>query len=283
MAVFRAEDIRSILDRLDEYVTTMSENDGDIIETAVEEASDDTHALDEDAPVAAGSKNDDSEDEKTDDDGESIDDVLTKPAGLEKVVGNLNPEHMMTLFGIPDDKAILFKSGLAGLKKDVPDISNDQAKVLVGAFAHMLNKGYDQRADLENTLRQAKGSMNEAAGAYNPNFTDAVGAKELGRVMHQAAQMGPNVDAAARTLADTIKAGQQGRNLDDGVEGVYNAVVFAIKLASNGDRSSLLHMLDDFESKYEGDHYAFDPEKWPALVSGIKKLGREILASAQKK
>lgn len=286
MAVFRAEDIRNILDKLDEYVTSADIADAEVIEAVAPAVDTDFQPARNGKIAALAIDKDDTDDaDDTDDqkDGESIDDVLTKPAGLEKVVGNINPEHMMSLFGIPEDKAMLFRSAVAGLRKDPPKINNDQGMLLATAFDHMLVHGLDKKTDFDNMLRQARGTIHEEAGRYNPNFTDAVGAKELGRMMHQAAQMGPGVDAAARSLADVIKAGQEGRNLDDGVEGVYNAVVFAIKLAQGGDRSSLLHMLDDFESKYEGDHYAFDPDKWPALMSGLKKLGREILASATKK
>ena len=82
-------------------------------------------------------------------------------------------------------------------------------------------------------------------------------------------------------LVNVLAKGSKDRNMDEGLEGIFNAVIYAIDIAETGNKSDLLHMFDDFETKYQDDHYAFDQKLWNELMKYLKALAREVLNKAQ--
>jgi hypothetical protein len=146
-----------------------------------------------------------------------------------------------------------------------------------------IDQNKDDQDDSDETIDDILTTPKKDLNEYNKHFNDVVGQKAVIDALRSACEIGPTTKAIASQLVQTLKTGGGERALDDGLEGVYNAVIYTIEIATDGDRSKLLHMLDDFENRYEGDNYAFDQKEFPRLMIELKKLGREILQSASKK
>ena len=97
-------------------------------------------------------------------------------------------------------------------------------------------------------------SLNEATliEGYNKNFDDPIGWSIVEKAITKASQINSSAKNLALHLTNILTKGSKERNLDGGLEGIFNAVVYAINIAEQGNRSDLLHMFDDFETKYEG-------------------------------
>ncbi len=131
-----AEDMRSILTRLEEYMI------------ATEEKGDDN----KEAPA----------DDQEDKDGSGgVDDALTEPAGLEKVVGSLNVPALITLLGIPEDQISNFKGGLNALKQENPNPTRAQAMALAMAFDHVLTGSTEDKNKLSGMIKAMHGDEKE--------------------------------------------------------------------------------------------------------------------------
>ena len=251
-----AEDIRNILNVLNEYAFEGSKD----------------------------SKQNDDQDDQTDvtpDDEEDVDDVLSSPAGLEKVVGNLNVQSLIDILDIPDDQVDAFKGAISSLKQDEPKPTPEQAMALAIGFNHLLASSPSDKNKVPGAIRSVSKATDLTEDAYwSHRFDTATGLKQTTAKLQQAAQAGPAAKELASKILACLQAGSKGRGLDEGLEGVFSAVIYTVNLALAGDKSGLLHMLDAFEEKYEGDHYAFDKTHWDELIGLLKKLARALMQAS---
>jgi hypothetical protein len=88
-----------------------------------------------------------------DDDAEDIDSVLVKPAGLEKLVGNINLKALIDLLELPKAMQGQFRSGINALKADDPKLTTQQAMAIATAFDHMLTRFGKQKTKLATLLK----------------------------------------------------------------------------------------------------------------------------------
>lgn len=134
MANFLAEDIRKILNKLDEYITNLDE---------------------------AGDDKPDSE--KTSDDlrGEPVDATLTKPAGLEKVAGSINVQALVDILEIPEEEVSHFKAAINALRQEDPKLTTAQAHALAIAFNHILTHWEGGKGKLSGMLRPTEEGVEE--------------------------------------------------------------------------------------------------------------------------
>lgn len=142
MTKILSEDIRDILNKLDEYITSVNEEDKK-----------------QDDVAGTGSNADD---DKNDDSDETVDTVLTKSADLKKIIGNLNSDTLSSVLDIPRDQVSDFKSALTMLGNDEPHLNSNQAMAIVTGFKNVLTRDYSDRAKLSGMLH-ATGGVNEDA------------------------------------------------------------------------------------------------------------------------
>jgi hypothetical protein len=143
MTSFIAEDIRKMLNKLSE---------ADANKPADETGTDSDVAADkEDAPP------------------NSVDDVLSEPAGLEKIVGNLNVQALMDILEIPKDttQATNFKSAINALKQEDPILTTPQAMALAMAFDHILTTTSTDRGKISAMLKPVHGAVEEESNGLD--------------------------------------------------------------------------------------------------------------------
>jgi hypothetical protein len=138
MVSFLAEDIRNILNKLDEYITNLDEA-GD------------------DKPEAGKT-----EDGKSDDtQGEPVDATLTKPAGLEKIAGSINVQALVELLEIPEEEVAHFKAAIDALRQEDPTLTTAQAHALAIAFNHIITHRKDSKGKIFGVLRSTEKGVEE--------------------------------------------------------------------------------------------------------------------------
>jgi hypothetical protein len=184
MAIPLSEDIRSILNKLEEYITVVHEEDkekeGD---AAVDSAGDDTET-----------RNSDDSDAPAQDD--KVDDMLTQPAGLQKVAGNINVQALINMLGMPEENANAFKSAMAVLRHDDPKLNHDQLLAIAVAFDHMLTLGSSEKSKIASVMQPAKGVSEE----LDDNKVKAYIAKD------QKSPSGPNDSISQmKSMIDAVK------------------------------------------------------------------------------
>lgn len=90
---------------------------------------------------------------KKDSKDKDIEDVLTKPAGLEKIVGNINLKALIDLLELPKQQQSAFRSGIMALKADEPKLTTQQALAIATAFDHMLTRYGKAKTKLSTLLK----------------------------------------------------------------------------------------------------------------------------------
>jgi hypothetical protein len=137
-----AEDIRSILNKLDEYITSVQEDDRVDTDETLDEQGETSNPKNPKGDDAAN---------------EPVDKMLTKPADLEKIVGNINVQSLITMLEIPEDHVANFKSAINALRHDEPRLSQAQAMALAIAFNHMMTLGSTEKTKIATTIRPVTG------------------------------------------------------------------------------------------------------------------------------
>ena len=151
MAQHLAEDIRKIINKLDEYITAIGEAEKD--EKADEPEQDDKDPDQQDT--------DDQEDQ-------DIDDVLTEPKAFERIVGSINIPGMIKMLDIPPEYQTSFKMGINTMRTDDPHPNHEQALALAVGFNRVLSM--DIRGD-----RQLSTAMNTVSGKTMDEDADIAG------------------------------------------------------------------------------------------------------------
>ena len=158
MTKFLAEDFRSLLNKLDEYIVVTEKE-----------------------PVPS---TDDNAVDDTDTDDEPVDDMLTAPAGLEKVAKHINANELIKILKFPKDspEAANFRSAINALKAEHPKLTSAHALALATAFDHLLshikkNKlssvvSSDHVAENSLDMNKIQGYMKKDTGLNNGSSDD---------------------------------------------------------------------------------------------------------------
>jgi hypothetical protein len=215
----------------------------------------------------------DGEPSADDNNRKSLDDLLSSPAGAKKLADQIDKNKLVNILKLDTADGDDLWMSIQNLSKDSPTISKENSLAILKAFQKLAPK-----SGSEDAL-----SINEAflIEKYNKNFDDPVGWSIVEKTIKKASEISPLAKDYALHLANTLTKGSKNRNLDEGLEGVFNAVIYAVSIAETGDRSALLHMIDDFETKYEGDTYAFDQNLWNDLMKNLKGSAKEVLVRAK--
>lgn len=170
---------------------------------------------------ADASKTDDKADAETNKDNnlpDSVDDVLSAPAGLEKIVGNLNVQALMDVLEIPKDtaQATNFKSAINALKQEEPILTTPQAMALAMAFDHILTTTSADRGKITTMLKPVHGAVEEESN-------------------------GLDMKKIKGFMAKSGMSGQQGQGNDDDkmMATVKGAVTATKKFGSHSDKKEL--------------------------------------------
>lgn len=201
-------------------------------------------------------------------DRQTLDDLLTNPADAKKLGDEIDKNALTAKLKLTPDESSGLTAAIDNLSKESPVINQENAIAILTAFKKIASKTVAENIIEEDQILTEK---------YNKNFDDPISYKHVEDALKNASEISPLAKDYALRLAVTLTKGSKGRTLDGGLEGILNAIVYAIDIATQGNRSELLHMLDDFENKYEGDTYAFDQELWNDLMANLKKLAKEAL------
>lgn len=150
MAIFIAEDIRNILNKLDEYVVAEKET-GD-------------QAMKDDKD---GSPNDDNGSDGNENGDKPIDSMLTDPVEFKTIPPSMNGAVLVKLFDVPEEFQDSFMSGITALKSDDPKLNTSQLKAFAISFNRMLTMGQAGRTKAVGTIRslgQSAEPINEQEG-----------------------------------------------------------------------------------------------------------------------
>lgn len=200
---------------------------------------------------------------------QSLDNLLTTPAGSAKLASEIDKSALVSKLKLTTKDGEDLWNAVENLGKESPVINQENATAILNAFKKLAPK-----ANVSETGIVDAEILTEK---YNKNFDDPVSYQYVEKALKEASEFSPMAKDLALKLAVVLTKGSQGRRLDEGLEGILNAVVYAIDIAKHGNRSELLHMLDDFETKYEGDQYAFDQNMWNDLMKNLKNLAKEVL------
>lgn len=266
-----AESLRLILSKIDEYIVlpkdSLSEEDSDAEKQDAGTDDEKTHTS--------------GDDQSTDSTGDKdIDTVMTEPASAGKVIAGINPNILASMLSIPAQNQADFKSGLTTLAQDKPNLSTSQATAIAIGFSNLLSKGRAGLQKVSTLVHAPTTSVNED---YDKKFETDVSSKDLNTKLMSICKDGPNVQSCVRQLVKTLLAGSKSRPLSGGLQGIFNAIAHLVDIAESGDRKELLFMLDDFETKYEGDNHAFDQDLFPSLVLQMRKLGRTVVHGRERR
>jgi len=242
MSQYIAEDFRRLVDTLSEYMS------------AVDEADD-----------LSASKS-----------SQSIDDLLTKPAGLQKLAGNLNVGELIQRLDIPQDLQGSFKSAIAALQSDKPQLDSKQTLALATAFDHMLASG--DKGSLLNNIKavsaaESTGEITEA----NDTKTKIASIKDLTTVIKDAGNTSPVSKLQATKLVYHIIKGMNNRTKNGGISHVMTGVVSALTAAKNGQEASALKSIASMVNHVEGDEQAISSREFSHIVVALMLLVGDVL------
>ena len=243
MAGFIAEDFRSLVDKLNEFMTTLPEEEKE------EPTSDEP---------------DDTKDENEPDD---INDLLTKPAGLEKLVNNINTDELIKKLSIPDDQISSFKSGINALKQDKPKLSSNQAMAFAIAFDHALNLDNPARFDL--------------AEAEIDDDIDEISMDDLIKIITEIAEKSPTARLHSIKIIKNLVKGMKGKQIEGGVVDVIGLIATSLEEAESGNLSTAMENISKMVSKVEGDDHALDGDAFAHMTVQLILLVSELSKTAE--
>lgn len=262
MNTFLAEDFRKLVDRLNEYITAIDEVDK-------EEKPDDSVDTDNDT--------DDTTDDKSDDDSETetdVDDLLTNPASVDKLIGNINVPRLSEILSIPEEQRATFGSAIQALKQEEPHLNPHQTLAFATAFTNMLKLSGEDKTKIATMMRPvvSTSAVNERTGEMAPGG----GINDLEKVIKDAAETAPTAKLHAIKLVKSLSAGMKDRHADGGIDHVMAGVTDAINLAKDGDHAASLKRISDLVAHVEGDDHAINVSSFPELVVDLILLTGEM-------
>jgi hypothetical protein len=240
MAHFTAEDFRSMVNRLNEYAGLISE-----------------------------------EDSVPDDNSEPVTNMLTKPAGLQKISGSLDTDALITILEIPSNLQSDFKSAITALQDDNPQLSPGQALALATAFDHLLRVSPNAKAQTLGKIR-AVGAPSVTESKEDVTSADT-GIDKVVKTIQMASDVSPVSKLQATKLVKYLLNGIKDRHPDGGMNHVMSGIVSAIESAKSGNESEALKHISSMVNHVEGDRHAIDTAALPNIVVCLMLLIGDML------
>jgi hypothetical protein len=244
MTQFTAENFRVIVDKLNEYMFAVTEDDS--VPSNVSQ------------PVST---------------------LLTKPADIKKISGSLDVDALISMLEIPNDMQSNFKSALTALQEDNPTLSPGQALALATAFDHLLSSSSIQKAQ---TLGKIKTVGAANVSETKEDTSKHVTIDDVIKCVQGASEASPVAKLQTTKLVTYLGNGIKNRNVDGGMRHVMTGVVDAINAAQSGKETDALKHISSMVNHVEGDKHAFDSEIFPNLIVSLMLLVGDILQHAAK-
>lgn len=108
---------------------------------------------------------------------EPIDSVLSDDPEPKEVINNLNFDGLEDAFGIDSSDAELLKNAVDELASDSPELSSDEASVLVKGFDHIAGDKHSDDSAIEQPVSEGEGSsyiLAQVANALGSTIADKV-------------------------------------------------------------------------------------------------------------
>lgn len=263
MNTFLAEDFRKLVDRLNEYIIAVDEDDKKKTSDDLDKIGDgDAEETPDDPDMDADDA--DAEPEK------DVDDLLTAPASVKKLVGSIDIAKMSDILSMSEKQRSVFSSAIQALKQgDAPN--HQQTVAIATAFINMLTLAGDDKTKIATMIRPIT-AINEKTKEMAP----AGGIDELEKVIKDAAETAPTAKLHAIKLVKSLSAGMKDRHADGGIDHVMAGVTDAINLAKDGNHAASLKRISDLVAHVEGDDHAINVSSFPELVVDLILLTGEI-------
>jgi hypothetical protein len=240
MTQFAAEDFRSIVNKLNEYMFAVTE-----------------------------------EESVPSDNSQSPNTMLTKPAGRQKLAGSLNTDLLISILNIPSNMQNDFKSALTALQEDKPQLSPGQALALVTAFDRLSSSTAAQKSQFmvkDKTI----GSPTVTETADDAGHTDA-DIDTVIKSVQLASDTSPVSKLQATKLVKHLINGVKNRSKDGGMTHIMSGIVAAIEAAKLGHEAEALKHISSMVNQVEGDKHAINPASFPNIVVNLMLLVGDLL------
>ena len=244
MTQFTAENFRVIVDKLNEYMFAVTEDDSVPSNTS--------------QPVST---------------------MLTTPAEIKKISGSLNADALISILEIPYDMQSNFKSALTALQEDNPTLNPNQALALATAFDHLLSLPSMQKAQ---TMGQLKTVGPDNVTETQEDTSNHVTIDDVVKCVQSASEASPVAKLQTTKLVTYLSNGIKNRNVDGGMRHVMSGIVDAINAAQSDKETDALKHISSMVNHVEGDKHAFDSEIFPNLIVSLMLLVGDILQHSAK-
>lgn len=255
MSYFMAEDFRNLVNKLNEYMITVDEDNDNAKKIAAADS------------------------EVTDDkpEDQELDDLLTTPAGIEKITGSLDIAKLAKILKFSGDQAKVLNSAIIALHSDPPHPTKEQALMLAEAFVRVLKLDTDATRQLTNMSKTIKeeGLDNEA------ELPNDVSMDDIQAVMKNAANASPVARMQITALVQHFIEGMKEKHADGGINHVMNYVAKIVSTALDGDKSSALDLLSEMVAHVEGDKHAINGDVFPLIVTDLILVIGELVQSSK--
>ena len=215
MSHFTAEDFRIMVNKLNEYAGLLPEDDS-----------------------------------VPDDNSQPVTNMLTKPAGLQKISGSLDTDGLIAILEIPSNLQNDFKSAIIALQDDHPQLSPGEAYALATAFDHLLRANPNAKAQTLGKIRAVGApSVTESKDDVDSEDTDV---DTVIKTIKMASDVSPVAKLQATKLVKQLSDGIKDRNTNGGMNHVMAGIVSAIESAKSGNESDALKRISSMVNHVEG-------------------------------
>jgi len=240
MAQYMAEDFRNLVNKLEEYMLFAEEG--------------------ESVPNTSS---------------QSVDKLLTAPAGLQKVASNLDVGALIQILTIPGNMRSDFKAAITALESGTPTLTTAQSLALATAFNHLLALNVAGKGQAINDIKTVGTPPVSEAVADIDNSLPSI--DTLNDAITLASDTSPVAKLQATILVKYLTAGIHGKHEAGGVSHVLSGIINAINTAKLGKKNDALTCIASMVNHVEGDDHAIDSDIFPKIVVSLMLLVGDIL------
>jgi len=209
----------------------------------------------------------------------TVNSLLTKPAGLEKIAGSLDAASLVKMLDIPQNQVNDFNTAINALRDDEPQLTNKQALALATAFDHVLRASGQGKTDILNKMRSVGAPITE-------NGEEQIGPEvkidDVVKIIQDSSEISPVAKLQSTNLVKKLTQGIAEKKRSGGVSHILDGVSESLTAANSGDETAALKSISSMVNKVEGDELAFDQSQFPQIVVTLMLLVGDILQHAKK-
>ena len=208
----------------------------------------------------------------------SVHNLLTNPAGLEKIAGSLDSGSLVKMLDIPQNQVSDFNQAINALRDDEPTLTTKQAMALATAFDHLLHSSGQGKANVLNKLKTVGAPVTEEQATPESQ----VSIDDVVKTIQDCSEVSPVSKLQSTHLVKKLTQGITEKKRSGGVSHILSGVSDALNAAKAGDEKTALKSISSMVNKVEGDEMAFDQTQFPQIVVTLMLLVGDILQHSEK-